>query len=56
MVYYSAASAVTIVFDLRSVARYKRLTASAKEKYRSDFLLLGKERVRISIVFCQIRL
>ncbi|KAH7715105.1 hypothetical protein AAVH_17533 [Aphelenchoides avenae] len=42
MVYHPAASAVTIVFELRSLICYKRLTAMAKEKYRSDFLLLSK--------------
>lgn len=34
---------VALVFELLALLRYKRLAAKAKQKYRNDFLLLGKE-------------
>ncbi|KAH7711449.1 hypothetical protein AAVH_21258 [Aphelenchoides avenae] len=35
-----ATSVVSFILELRSLAVYKQLTASAKQKYRNDFLLL----------------
>ncbi|KAH7701154.1 hypothetical protein AAVH_31717 [Aphelenchoides avenae] len=43
-VYSTATAIVSIVYELRSLIVYKRLTSSAKLKYRNDFLLLGKSK------------
>lgn len=38
-----AMSIVSIMFELRALVLYRKLTAAAKEKYRNDFLLLSKQ-------------
>lgn len=45
LVYCILTTVASFVCELRSLACYKRLTATAKEKYHSDFLLLGKRVV-----------
>lgn len=42
LIYDVVASAVSLVFELLSLARYNRLAAAARQKYRNDFLLLSK--------------
>lgn len=43
VLYQSAMSVMSIAFELRALALYRRHTAAARQKYRNDFLLLSKD-------------